>query len=234
MNAPTHSAGRLVLVRHGQGSLGTDDYDRLSDIGWIQSQQLGHRLRADYGVFETVWLGSLKRHHQTVDGLEIESKRAVEPDLNEYTVDQLIGSALAQANALGLSVPDDSAFDNPKDYLETFLAWFPEVLAHWQSGGLTCEHNGHWDAFFERVTRPLSDWHGRVLAGETVVAVTSAGVISTMATHALDQSLAWQRHCNVSLYNASVTELSLKDGQWQLHKLNCIGHLEDPMHQTFA
>lgn len=234
MSEPEQSPGRLVLLRHGQGSLGTDDYDRLSDIGWMQSQQLGKRLRADYGVFETIWLGSLKRHHQTVEGLKTQVRREVLPDLNEYTVDQLIGSALAQANELGLRVPDDSAFDNPKDYLETFRIWFPEVLAHWQSGGLACEHNGQWDAFFERVTRPLSDWQDRVSSGETVVAVTSAGVISTMASHALNQSLAWQRNCNISLYNASVTELSLQDGQWQLHKLNCISHLEHPAHQTFA
>lgn len=234
MIEPTQSTGRLVLVRHGQGSLGTDDYDRLSDLGWRQSRALGQRLLSDYGVFETVWLGSLKRHHQTVDGLQALVKKEVEPDLNEYTVDQLIGSALAQANALGLSVPDDSAFANPKDYLQTFLSWFPEVLSHWQSGGLICEHNGQWDAFFQRVTRPLLNWERRVATGETVVAVTSAGVISTMAAHALNEPLAWQRDCNVSLYNASVTELSFNNGRWQLQELNCIRHLEDPMQHTFA
>lgn len=227
-------SGRLVLVRHGQGSLGTDDYDRLSEIGWQQSEALGQRLKLDYGSFETVWLGSLKRHHQTVEGLGIRANRVVESDLDEYTVHELIMAALDQANSLGLSVPDDSAFDNPKDYLQTFLAWFPEVLGHWQSGGLTCEHNGLWSAFFNRVTRPLLDWLPRVRSGETVVAITSAGVISTMASHALNHPLSWQRECNVTLYNASVTELSLTDDQWQLQTLNCIEHLQDPNHQTLA
>lgn len=234
MSEPIQSVGRLVLVRHGQGSLGTDDYDRLSEIGWQQSQALGERLKSDYGSVETVWSGSLKRHHQTVEGLKISADRMVEPDLNEYTVHDLIEAALAQANALGLSVPDDSAFAHPKDYLQTFLAWFPEVLSHWQSGGLTCEHNGLWSTFFERVTRPLLDWDSRVRSGETVVAITSAGVISTMVSYALDRPLSWQRECNVALYNASVTELALQDGQWQLQTLNCIKHLQDPSQQTLA
>ena len=234
MSEPIQKSGRLVLVRHGQGSLGTDDYDRLSDIGWKQSQQLGQRLQSDYGAFDTVWLGSLKRHHQTVEGLGIEANRLVESDLDEYTVHDLIVAALAQADELGLSVPDESALANPKEYLQTFLAWFPEVLGHWQSGGLTCEHNGLWSAFFERVTRPLSDWERRVRSGETVVAITSAGVISTIASSALNHPLSWQRDCNVTLYNASVTELCLIDGQWQLQTLNCITHLQDRNHQTLA
>jgi len=234
VSEPSQTPGRLVLVRHGQGSLGTDDYDRLSEIGWQQSEALGQRLKSDYGSLETVWLGSLKRHQQTVEGLGVQANLVVESDLDEYTVHELIVAALAQANALGLSVPDDSAFGNPKDYLQTFLAWFPEVLGHWQSGGLTCEHNGLWSAFLERVTRPLLDWLPQVRSGETVVAITSAGVISTMTSHALNHPLSWQRECNVTLYNASVTELSLEDDQWQLQTLNCIKHLQDPSHQTLA
>ena len=36
--------GVLLLVRHGQASLGTADYDRLSDIGRRQAQVTGARL----------------------------------------------------------------------------------------------------------------------------------------------------------------------------------------------
>ncbi len=33
--------GTLYLVRHGQASFGSDDYDRLSPLGQRQSQRLG-------------------------------------------------------------------------------------------------------------------------------------------------------------------------------------------------
>ena len=34
----------LYLVRHGQASFGTDDYDRLSDLGKAQSRTTGRFL----------------------------------------------------------------------------------------------------------------------------------------------------------------------------------------------
>ena len=36
--------GVLYLIRHGQASFGTDDYDRLSDLGHEQSRLAGRHL----------------------------------------------------------------------------------------------------------------------------------------------------------------------------------------------
>jgi len=237
VNAPTGDKGRLVLVRHGQGSLGTDNYDRLSPIGWQQSNQLGERLRSSHGQNWHLESGSLVRHQQTVEGMAHPTKiiNRINGQLNEYTVDHLIQSALAAAQPLGISVPPDSAFANPKAYLETFLEWFPEVLAHWQSGQLVCEQNGLWSAFHQRVTAPITAWRDLVGRGQTIVAVTSAGVISTIIADALSESLDWQRQLNVTLYNASVSELSLgEDGNWRIDVLNCLDHIANPDHHTLA
>lgn len=233
----TPKPGRLVLVRHGQGSLGTDDYDRLSDTGWVQSRSLGDRLHQDYGLHWTTESGSLKRHQQTVLGIHPpdRSVHQISPALNEYAVDRLIQSAMAMAESLQLAVPDETAFADPQAYLQTFLEWFPGVLEHWQAERLVCQHNGTWPAFHRRVTSPVPDWRSRVAKGEVVVAITSAGVISTIVAHALGESLAWQRELNVSLYNASVSELLLdEEGQWRILTLNCLRHLSDPAHHTLA
>ena len=57
--------GVLLLVRHGQGSLGTSNYDELSELGLRQSRLVGARLaRADLRVTQT-WCGALARQRET-------------------------------------------------------------------------------------------------------------------------------------------------------------------------
>ena len=60
--------GQLYLVRHGQASLGADDYDQLSALGAKQSQRLGEHWRAQGLQFDAVITGTLKRHAQTLHG----------------------------------------------------------------------------------------------------------------------------------------------------------------------
>ena len=226
---------RLWLIRHGQGSLGTDSYDQLSATGWAQTEQLGSHLLNAIDRDCTVICGQLQRHRQTLEGLGLGQAVSFDASLNEYTVDQLIQSAIEQADDLGLEVPDASAFENPKAYLDTFLEWFPGVLDHWQAERLVCNHNGRWHDFQTRVCAPLQDWHQALSSGQSVLVVTSAGVISTICAHAIGAPLDWQRDCNVSLYNASITVLSVEGGgQWQLDELNAISHLDDATLHTLA
>ncbi|TVS11629.1 MAG: hypothetical protein EA419_07250 [Wenzhouxiangella sp.] len=218
---------RLLLLRHGQGMLGSEDYDRLSKSGQRQSALLGERLRADLAGGWPVWSGSLKRHRQTLESLAPSGAAFIDPKLNEYRVDQLMQSALAQAAHLRLEVPEQQAFADPVAYLDTFLAWFPNVLDRWQAGLLTDAANGTWAAFRVRALALVDLWKQELQGGRSVVVVTSAGIISTVVSELLGRGLAWQRELNVSLYNASVTELSLDARtRWQLNRINCVSHLE--------
>ncbi len=223
----------LILVRHGQASLGTADYDRLSEVGQRQAGYLADCLGDCLGdglAGAEVWHGSLKRQRQTAAAMAPGQPSRVDPALNEYTVDALMKSAIAQAGPLGLTVPQQQAFADPVAYLATFLEWFPDVLAVWQSAELDCVHNGRWQDFHSRVLSPLPAWRATLAAGRQVVAVSSAGVISTLAASLLGKELAWQRRLNVSLHNASITELSLQpDGRWRLERVNWVDHLPAAM-----
>ena len=74
--------GQLLLVRHGQASFGADDYDQLSDLGKKQSIRLGEywqhkaaeQADAEPVKFEAVFMGSLKRHRQTWEGIAMGAK----------------------------------------------------------------------------------------------------------------------------------------------------------------
>jgi len=208
----------------------------LSALGQRQSRALGQRLREELPTdLQRPWRGTLKRHDQTLDYLAPAAAPTVDPALNEYTVDRLIQSALAQAIHLGLEPPGEQAFADPKAYLDTFLAWFPQVLSVWQDARLDCDHNGSWQAFHGRVLSPLPRWRGEMALGLSPVVVTSAGVISTIAAELLGEDLAWQRELNVSLYNASVTVLELDQADnWTATVINCVGHLEQAAERTLA
>src|SRR6478752_3003430 len=56
--------GVVILVRHGQASFGTDDYDVLSETGWEQGRLLGAWWR-DRGVTpDAVVRGGMRRHRE--------------------------------------------------------------------------------------------------------------------------------------------------------------------------
>lgn len=216
---------RLLLVRHAQGSLGSADYDQLSQTGFRQAEHIARHLESV--VEEAVMVrGELKRHRQTADSLRRIGPCRIDSGLNEYRVDRLLDAAFQRADELGMQVPAAQALADPEGYLDTFLALFPRVLEAWQNEHLQCSINGRWSAFSRRVDAAGRRFLPMLEECGSVVAVTSAGVISTLVAGLLGRELAWQRHLNVTLYNASVTELHLDvTGVWRAERLNCIAHL---------
>ena len=61
----------LLLVRHGQASAGSDNYDRLSERGWQQSRRLGAWLASTGHDFDAVVLGGMRRHQETFDAIAV-------------------------------------------------------------------------------------------------------------------------------------------------------------------
>ncbi len=225
---------RLLLVRHAQGSLGSSNYDQLSELGYRQAGHLAAHLERELQTASIVH-GSLQRHRQTAARIRTLAVDRVDPDLDEYRVDHLLQAALARAGELGMKPPDPAAFSDPRRHLDVFLDLFPRVLCAWQETELECRNNGPWRDFRARV-----DAAGRRLAAdlqrfETVVAVTSAGVISTLAAGLLERDLGWQRRLNVTLYNASITELRHSDANgWTAVVINDVAHLAADDLQTLA
>lgn len=226
---------RLFLLRHAQAMLGTSDYDRLSALGQLQARHLGRRMSEKLPRTWLAWSGALKRQRTTLAAIGAPGPAFIDPCLNEYRVDRMVAHALEQAEALRLHHPPAQALADPVAFLELFLDWFPLVIERWQQGALQDSANGTWAAFRQRVLLPVSNWQTHLARGQSVVVVTSAGVISTLAAELAGQGLAWQRQLNVSLYNASVTVLApVRRGAWKLERVNCVNHLEDQALRTLA
>jgi broad specificity phosphatase PhoE len=149
---------RLVLVRHGQASLGTHDYDRLSELGQRQAGQAGQRLASLLSGPVALWSGTHRRHHQTVVSMAPHLQARVASGLDEFSTFSLVRAAVLQAERLGLHRPDDRLLADPRTHLPQLLEWFPEVLGAWQEGRLAADDIDPWPVFRQRVLTPVADW----------------------------------------------------------------------------
>ncbi|MFL6024460.1 MAG: histidine phosphatase family protein [Marmoricola sp.] len=59
--------GQLLLVRHGQASFGSADYDALSPLGFEQSRMLGDALAQRGVTADAVVHGTMRRHRETAE-----------------------------------------------------------------------------------------------------------------------------------------------------------------------
>ena len=109
--------GIIYFVRHGQASLGAQNYDQLSDLGYAQAEQLGLYFQQQQFEFEAVYTGTLQRQKQTLLALAQSAQQAQWSDmaseqigLNEYDSESVIKAV----NNGTLDLPQNS--DTYKNY----------------------------------------------------------------------------------------------------------------------
>src|SRR4029453_6256941 len=93
----------LYLVRHAQASFGTDDYDRLTELGHRQSRWLGEYFAARRTQFDRVLTRTPPRHRETLQGIAEACKTPaaeIDAGLDEYSAETLVG-AYAKAKDVG-------------------------------------------------------------------------------------------------------------------------------------
>ena len=206
--------GVLLLLRHGQGSMGTSDYDQLSGLGRRQAGALGARLaRADLSVGQ-VWSGALARQHETARTVLAELGR---PPRDLRTDDRL--DEYDPAGILGASDPFAGATTpGSRRALQVTL---DEALARWIQGG-TGYPETH-AAFTTRVQAVVAEL--AALPG-TTLAVTSAGVIAVACAQVTGLPAdRWPALARVAV-NASITKLITGSSGTNLLTFNDHAHLE--------
>ena len=215
----------LHLVRHGQARFGTDDYDRLSELGTRQCQALG-RWYAERGqLFSAVLSGTLTRHRQSLAALADvygALPAALEfPALNEYDSEALVHAALA-------AWPTEAPLPNahtPEGYRAHFRL-LRRALAGWTAGELQphgLPSHAQWRAGIAAVLD-----HVRTQCSGDVLLVSSGGPISTATAHVMGApGDAWVE-LNLRLRNSAVTEFSVSPRRLVLHSFNTLPHLVAP------
>jgi broad specificity phosphatase PhoE len=213
--------GTIHLVRHGQASFGSADYDRLSDLGLRQSALLGEWLARIGQPADRVVCGTLRRHRQTAEACltawGAPPEIAEDVGFNEFDHRDILARArpdLAEDGALARLVAGP---DGRRAFQQAFAA----AVERWMAGGHDGEYAEPWPTFRARCVAAL----GRVVsAGGDVWVFTSGGPIAALVQHVLGLSDARMLELNWGIANAGITRLV--QGGRRLGGFNNVAHLE--------
>jgi broad specificity phosphatase PhoE len=224
--------GELLLVRHGQASAGSADYDQLSALGRRQADRLGRWLLSHRRQVAGVVRGALVRHRDTLQGIAAvfdEAERPlpkvrIDPGLNEFDFKSLLHAELQRRGDvprmehLG-ALPQREVF---RLLRATLLAWIRGELDHAVSE--------RWSDFRDRVHAAAARLADEARSAGPQLVVSSGGVMSLIAQKALDLPDARAVELNFSLRNSALSEFIVAPEGLLLRSWNALPHLAEPDH----
>lgn len=233
----------IYLIRHGQASFGSHNYDRLSSLGERQAGIVGVHLKALGAPLSAVYSGDMVRQADTADLAAREHgnlpARAVDAAFNEYDADGLFRGLLPrvlQNDPLLAEIVQH----NPKALYQdrkNFQRAFEQLVKLWLAGEKPPRGElESWVAFVARVEAGLARLHERHGKDEHVAVFTSGGAIAVSVRAALGLSDEKTLGTNWTIANASITRLRSRPAGYALGSFNNITHLElvgDPALVTY-
>lgn len=205
----------ILIVRHGQAAFGTDDYDRLTEQGWHQAQLLGRYFRSVGVAFGSVFIGSLRRHRETLAGIAdaFDTLPDVEvlPGLNEYDFHGLVAE-YGRLRQQTIDHTNSKAFY--RSLRDALLAWERRELQGSES----------FAEFHRRVLATLDTLAG---AAGPVLVVTSGGAASAIAAEVLGADVATLVNLNLQSRNTGVSRYFCKNRRWSMNQFNGAPHLDN-------
>jgi broad specificity phosphatase PhoE len=220
--------GTLYLVRHGQASFGAADYDQLSPLGQDQSQRLGAWFRARGIGFDAVLRGTLRRHVQTLAGIEAglqaQHDALALPGLNEYDSQALVHAVHPQPIA-----PAETA-----EQVRQHFRLLREGLVQWMAGSTQPAGMPTHRDFVAGVVGALDHVRQQHAEGR-VLLVSSGGPIAVAVGHILGLGAAATIDLNLHLRNSALCEVKVGPRRHTLITFNTLPHLDgDAAAVTYA
>ena len=218
----------IYLVRHGQASFGSDNYDALSTLGHQQARVVGRALRArGVAAPDVVVSGSMTRHQETAAGalyawgnhLPVQ----ILPGVNEFDHENVIEVAEPRYASKPVMMADMAARDDPRAAFQTF---FQDAVGRWVGGSHDDEYAEPWSVFKLRCVTALNELVRLTPAKGQAVVFTSGGTISVMCAHLLGLNDTQAFTLNWTLANTGITKLVSGRGGLHLVSINEHAHLE--------
>jgi broad specificity phosphatase PhoE len=216
----------LVIVRHGQASFGSADYDMLSPVGRQQAQVTAAALSAAGLDVARIITGSLRRQRDTADAIAAAYglSPTVDERWNEYDADAVLAHHSDSAQRLEHPSGPESAPSSPRE----FQSLLERALEAWVQAGADSPTPETWPAFNGRVTAALQA-AGTAGAGTTVV-VSSGGVIGALAVSLIRVDPVRFPRLNRVTINCGVTRVLFGRAGTTLASFNEQGHLSGGLH----
>jgi broad specificity phosphatase PhoE len=212
----------LFLVRHAQASFGTNDYDRLSELGHRQARWLGEHFRERGISFDRVLCGAMTRHRETAAGIfrgMDQDFSDIEPDANwnEFDFEALIGAYLDQH-------PERKP--PPGAPVQRFTRLLREAIEAWIEDRISGPLPERWSDFEDRVKHGLRAVAAEPARPRRVLLVSSGGAISMALRQVLQAPASAMIQMNLQMKNTSFSHLYFNDRSMQLSGFNHTPHLD--------
>ncbi|WP_374358331.1 histidine phosphatase family protein [Pseudoduganella danionis] len=222
--------GQIHLVRHGQASFGSANYDQLSTLGYEQSRLLGQWYASRKQTFHRVIVGGMERHQQTADACLAELPKTLlpegewqhDPGFAEFDHHQVMLRHCPEFGDLAMFKQMLARHEQPQRALEHM---FRAAVQRWMSGWHDDDYSETWPAFRRRTIAALERLDGEHSKQSTIV-FTSGGVIATLMQHLLGLQDYQVMEMMWTLVNGSVTKLLQRPGEFSVSYLNNFAHLE--------
>jgi broad specificity phosphatase PhoE len=214
----------LLLVRHAQASYGTDDYDRLSELGHRQAQWLGEYFGGRQFSFDRIVCGRMVRHRETAAGIfrgmdhepdSVESS----PCWNEFDFETLTRAYLDQ-------YPDKAP--PPGAPVQNFTRLLRESIEAWAEDRIAGPLPERWADFEDRVRQGLRSLAAEPGEQQRILVISSGGAISMALRHVLQAPASAMVQMNLQLRNSSVSHLYFNAHSMHFAGFNHTPHLDDP------
>jgi broad specificity phosphatase PhoE len=227
----------LLMVRHGQASFLTDNYDRLSERGEKQIRRLGEYWCEQDLTLDGIYSGTLKRQ---VDSAEIIRQVYLEngrpcpenrivPELNEYQAEEFLYHHLDDLceidPALKSQYLDFQGAQDERDRFRTYQKMFETAMHHWLAGEIGRAEVETWRQFVSRVESGIRTMTEEAISGNHIAAFTSGGTIGVAMQYALKTSPEMTLQVSWMLRNASLTTFLFTQGRFTLSTFNETPHL---------
>jgi broad specificity phosphatase PhoE len=228
----------LTLVRHGQASYMSEDYDRLSPLGERQARKLGEFWVKHRITFDAVMHGPAQRHVRTMElagevvrdaGLPWPEAQRVS-DFDEFDAFQMMKRLLP---VLLESDPDLRALHG--DFLQhqhgpeggqKLQKLFEAACRHWCAGALAVEGIETWQEFRLRVAKAVDAIRRSAKSSTHTVVFTSGGPIACTVAQCLDLAPPVAVEFLWLSRNAGFAEFLFSNGRFSMHSFNSIPHLD--------
>ncbi len=221
--------GAIFLVRHGQAAFGTEDYDRLTEVGHRQGRLLGEYFVRRGISFSALMRGTLRRHSETADAIlegmgELAAREHLVAreltGLNEYNPDALVAAYQGQA-----LVPSGATRDRDPAVMREHFRILRAALLAWARGETRPANMPDWVSFQAGAVAALIEAREQY-PNDNVLIVSSGGPISAAVSAALDAPAHTAIELNLRTRNSSVSEFASTAKRHQLVGFNSVAHLE--------
>lgn len=218
----------IYLIRHGQASFGSQNYDQLSPTGYQQAKQLGLYLAEQSIPIQDVIIGGMKRHQQTaensLEAISYSKDLILDPNWNEYDHTRILTSYKPEYAKIEAIVQEIGHLPNP---MEAFQHIFEQAIRRWVSNEYLEDYAETWEQMVNRTYDGFQNIYSNISSEQSVLVYTSAGTISALLSKILQLSLEDTLHLQWHMPNCAISTIKLNDGEYTVDTVSSIDHFEN-------